>query len=81
MHRTGLDGVNIIRNWFTDPRNNWPPAKESTVLAGVNKKYKSKKKREQAKADYRAGAEGFKQLLVDTGQMRNAISYVVDVKE
>jgi len=28
---TGLDAQNIVRRWFTDPRNGWPPNKPSTI--------------------------------------------------
>jgi hypothetical protein len=31
MKRTGMTAQNIVRNFFTDPRNNWPPNAPSTI--------------------------------------------------
>lgn len=31
LHRTGIAGQNAARNWFTDPRNNWPPNSPVTI--------------------------------------------------
>lgn len=33
MQKTGMAGQNAARNWFTDPRNNWPPDAPATVAA------------------------------------------------
>ena len=79
LHVAGIDAVNMIKDWFTDPRNNWPLALDATVQANINKKYKSSKKRAEKMGAYKAGEKGAKQLLVDTGQMRNAITYVMEV--
>jgi len=79
LHVAGIDAVNMIKDWFIDPRNNWPLATDATVQASINRKYKSKRKRAAKMDAYKAGKEGSKQLLVDTGQMRNAITYIVDV--
>ncbi len=57
LHMTGLEAVNIIRAWFNDPRNNWPP------LAAATKK-----------------AKGSEAILVDTAQMRNAITYILRIE-
>lgn len=78
LNKAGIDGVNIIRDWFEDPRNNWPPVSDRTVMAGIKKRYKSKKKRKESMEKYKSGEAGIKQLLVDTGQMRSAMSYVVE---
>jgi len=80
LHIAGLDGVNIIKDWFTDPRNNWPPNLSSTVRAKLRKKFKSKKTRKKKLEAYEAGVEGIDQVLVDTSQMRNAITYSVETK-
>jgi hypothetical protein len=82
LNKAGIDGVNIIRDWFEDPRNNWPPPSDASVRANVNKKYKSKRERRATMKRYREGLEpGLKQLLVDTDQMRKAISYVIRFEE
>lgn len=79
MSVTGQDAVNMIDNWFEDPKNGWPPDKPATVKAKMRKKFKSKAKRKEAFADYEAGLGG-NTVLVSTGQMRNSITYVVGDK-
>lgn len=58
MKLTGMDAVNKIKEWFENPRNNWPPLKPATIKA-----------------------KGSDAILVDTGQMRNSITYVISEKE
>jgi hypothetical protein len=31
MKRAGMAGQNVVRNFFTDPRNNWPPNAAATI--------------------------------------------------
>jgi hypothetical protein len=81
MNLTGQDAVNIVLDWFTDPRNNWPPDKEATVKAKIKKAYKDKKKVKQTIKKYLAGEEGINQTLVDTAQMKKAITYVIRDKK
>lgn len=81
MHITGMDGVNIIKSWFTDSRNNWPPDSIATVRAKFKKKYKSEKTRSKKMNEYLQGFAGLNQVLVDTGELRNAITYVLDIQE
>jgi hypothetical protein len=47
----------MIKLWFEDSRNNWPPLAESTIKA-----------------------KGSDKPLQDTGKMRDAITYVVDIE-
>lgn len=54
LHRAGLTAQNAVRDWFEDPRNNWPANTPATI----------KKK-------------GSDRPLVDTGELRKAITYVV----
>lgn len=77
MAITGQDAVNMIRDWFEDPRNGWEPIKPETVAAKLRKTKKSLKKRQQLVEDYIAGEEGINQALVDTGQMKKAITYIL----
>lgn len=57
LQRAGMMGQNAARNWFDDPRNNWPPNAPSTVAA-----------------------KGSDRPLIDTGQLRKAITYIVGEK-
>lgn len=79
LHVAGIDGVNIIKEWFTDPRNNWPPNTTATVRAKIRKRFKTAKTRKKKYEAYEAGEEGINQILVDTSQMRNALTYSVEV--
>lgn len=76
----GQTGANAAREWFDDPRNNWPPNALSTVRAKLAKKFTGKKLDEAMDA-YLAGAGEMNQVLVDTAQMRKAITYVVGEKK
>jgi len=79
MKITGQDAVNMIMDWFEDPANGWEPNQPSTVKAKIRKRFKSKKKRKEAYEEYEAGVP-VDQVLVDTGQMRKAITYVLGDK-
>lgn len=81
LHIAGLDGVNIIKDWFNDPRNNWPPNTTATVKAKIKKKYKTKKARNKKIEAYEAGEEGIDSVLIDTAQLKNAITYSVEVNK
>lgn len=81
LHTAGIDGVNIIKEWFDDPRNNWSPNTTATVRAKIRKKYKTKKTIRKYIEAYIAGEEGINQILVDTAQMKKAITYSVEVDE
>ena len=76
----GQTGASAARDWFEDPRNNWAPNAMATVRAKLAKKFKSKKKLDEAMDAYLAGASEMNQVLVDTAQMRKAITYVVGEK-
>lgn len=54
LNRLGMLAQNIVKNWFTDPRNNWPPNSPVTIAK-----------------------KGSDMPNIDTGQLRNAITYVV----
>lgn len=78
MEITGKDAANMIRMWFVDPKNNWEPNARATVLRKLKKL--SKKKRTEMIADYDAGNERIDKPLIDTGELRKAITYVVKEK-
>jgi len=77
LRLAGQTGASAARDWFDDQRNNWPPNAVATVRAKLSKKFKSKKKLDEAMDSYLAGATEMNQVLVDTAQMRKAITYVV----
>lgn len=81
MDLAGQDAVNMIKAWFTDSRNGWPPNSPLTVLEKLDKRFKSVKKKRELYRQYKMGKTGINTVLVDTGQMRNAITYVVRNKE
>lgn len=31
LNRAGIAGMNAVKDWFTNPANNWPPNKPSTI--------------------------------------------------
>lgn len=78
MKVTGIDAVNIVRTWFNDPRNEWPPDARATVNAKLRKnKQITLGERREMLDDFELGIGGINQTLVDTGQLRKAITYVI----
>lgn len=73
----GTAGANAAKRWFKDPANGWPGNKRSTILRKLRKvKGAAKKELDRAIA---AGEDlsQFDTPLIDTDQMRGAITYVV----
>lgn len=84
MKVTGQDAVNMIKNWFDDPRNGLQRNKPETVKAKLRKLGKrvlTAGERREMIEDYQAGVTGIDTVLVDTGQMRRAIDYVLRKRE
>jgi len=77
MRITGQDAVNMIHNWFDDPRNGWPPDTKETVMAKLRKTKKKLAERQEMINDYLEGKEDINTTLVDTNQMRRSITYVL----
>lgn len=67
----GQVGENASRAWFTDPRNNWPPNSPETIRRKVRKMSK-----QQLDEKFKTG-EKLTRPLIDTGQLRKSIIYVV----
>lgn len=55
LEELGLRAEGIVRGWFTDPQNNWPPNSQNTIAQ-----------------------KGSEQPLIDTGELRKAITYVIE---
>lgn len=58
MTSLGMEAQNIVRDWFTNPRNNWAPNSPRTIAK-----------------------KGSDKPLIDTGDMRKSIIYVIAGKE
>lgn len=64
LKKTGMRGQNVSRGWFTNPKNGWKPNSPFTI-----------RKKKQGKP------EGYTpRPLIDTGQLRKAITYFVKTK-
>lgn len=74
LGRIGKAAQNMCRDWFTNPKNGWPPNQPATVKGKLRKM--SKSKRAAAMAVYKQG-ESIDSPLIDTGQLRKSIVYVV----
>ena len=77
LEKTGMLAQNICRDWFEDPANGWPPNQPATVKRKLSR-LKGKKRKEAIEA-YKAGSS-VDQPLIDTGEMRKSITYVVETK-
>jgi len=69
LNAAGLQAQNICRDWFENPKNGWDPLAQSTIKAKVRKYGKGKD------VDVSSIIP-----LVDTGEMRKAITYVIGEK-
>jgi hypothetical protein len=79
LNLAGMLGQNAARAWFTDPRNNWPENSIATAKAKLSKLSDKDQKTLQALID--AGAsitdKSISKPLIDTGELRKSIIYVV----
>lgn len=92
LGKAGTIGKNAAYDWFTDPRNGWPPNSEATIVEKLRKQAKGRgepaKIARAAVAYYEnmgtlkgiTGIEGMTNPLIDTDQMRKAITFVVREK-
>ena len=78
----GQQGSNAAKRWFVDPRNGWPRNKRRTILRKISK-LKGKKYKDALNVLNEAGETGdvssIDTTLVDSAQMRRAITYVTEV--
>jgi hypothetical protein len=83
LKEAGVIARNAVQGWFVNPKNGWPPLSPSTIEARARKKFKiSKYKLAKTKAKYRGLLAqyietGIFNPLIDTGQLRGSINYVV----
>jgi len=77
--RTGQRAVNFVKRWFVDPRNGWPANKPATVWRKL-RTVTNDKARMTFFQKYLAGDPNIDTVLVDTAEMRNSITYIVEDK-
>lgn len=82
LGRIGMAAQNMCRDWFTSPKNGWAPNQPATVKGKLRRSKMSKKKRKAAWEAYQAGemikGEPVDRPLIDTGDLRKSITYVVE---
>ena len=68
LKKAGMAGQNAAREWFVNPKNGWPPV--------------SKERREQKRSKVRKARRDphNDRPLIDTGELRKSITYVVREK-
>lgn len=77
LEKAGMTGMNSARAWFEDPRNNWAPNTRATALHKLRKLKGRARKEALAKLAGGSVPEGVSRPLVDTGELRKSITYVV----
>lgn len=78
LNRAGQAGVNAAQSWFTDPRNGWPPDSDETVARKLGKLAPKAQDAALRKIEKAGGVlTGIVTTLVDTDDMRKAITYVI----
>lgn len=87
MKLAGMTAQNAARTWFTDPRNGWAPNSPLTVLRKLDKLRGAKAAK--AMEAFEAGEAtfifkdqeyGVNTPLIDTGEMRKAITWLIREK-
>jgi len=81
LSAAGMIGQNVARDWFEDPRNGWAPNTLETAKRKLNKLTGKNKQRlnDQISAGKSMTNADVSRPLIDTGQLRKSISYVVEV--
>lgn len=87
LYDAGQHGEDAARDWFTDPRNGWPPNAPSTILRKLDK---LRGKQHQAAMDaFESGASTYtfrgaeyelNTPLVDSGELRKSLTHIVREK-
>jgi hypothetical protein len=85
LKRAGTIGSNAAKEWFTDPRNNWPKNRPSTIRNKLRKlRGKALKDAleilDEYENDSTVDASSIDTVLVDTGEMRRSITGVLGEK-
>lgn len=84
--RAGMQGQNVVRDWFTNPKNNWPPNTPGTVLAKLRKTSSPIAQAAVRHVDEGgslsdiSGLEGMTRPMIDTDELRKAVTFVIREK-
>lgn len=73
----GMTGQNASRAWFTDPRNGWEPNTRETSERKIRTIKGAAKKEAMEQLESGEAPESISRPLIDTGQLRKSIVYVV----
>lgn len=77
LKRAGMTAASRARGWFTDPRNGWAPNSTKPLGPWLAKKLSEKYGREITPDMSYVDAKGSDKPLIDTGEMRKSVTYVV----
>jgi hypothetical protein len=88
LEKAGQEGEESARDWFEDPRNQWPPNSPETVRRKIER-LRGKRKAAalaayeggQSTYEYRGSTHSVNLELVDTEELRKSITYVVKESE
>ena len=72
----GQIGQDAAREWFTDPRNNWPENSIATAKAKLSK-LGAKKLQEIIDSGVSITDKSISKPLIDTGELRKSIIWVI----
>jgi hypothetical protein len=71
-------GRNAAIRWFTNTANGWPPNSQRTIARKLARLRGKKRKEALAQIEAQNGSTaGLVTPLIDTGEMRRAITYIV----
>lgn len=76
LTRAGIAGANAAKRWFTDSRNGWPKNKPSTVRNKIRKLRGTSYQEAMDILDSGGDVSSIDTPLIDTGELRRAITSV-----
>lgn len=77
LRLAGMEGQNRVRAWFIDPRNGWAQNSPLTALRKVEKLRGKALKEVQGRLAASESIGDISRPLIDTGQLRRSMTYVV----
>jgi hypothetical protein len=77
LQKAGIAGSNAAKRWFTDSRNGWPKNKPSTIRNKIRKLRGTSYQDAMDILDSGGDISSIDTPLIDTGELRRSITYVV----